>query len=96
LKAVARSLGDKDLPSNTIRKVLKGFAKSSTQAFNDFCSSQIPLQRSSFYINLMHGTTLQSQLNNLLHDLEVTYLDLVGGNKWAGIIATPSESSFFN
>jgi hypothetical protein len=44
----------------------------------------------------MHGTTLQSQLNNLLHDLEVIYLDLVGGNKWAGIIATPSKSSFFN
>jgi hypothetical protein len=44
LKAVARSLGDKDLPSNTIRKVLEGFAKSSTQAFNDFCSSQIALR----------------------------------------------------
>jgi hypothetical protein len=96
LKAIARSLGDKDLPSNTIRKVLKGFARSSTQAFNNFCSSQIALQRSSFYINLMQGTTLQSQLNNLLHDLKVTYLDLVGGNKWAGRIATPSKSSFFN
>jgi hypothetical protein len=43
LKAIARSIGDKDLPSNTIRKVLKGFAKSSIQAFNNFCSSQIAL-----------------------------------------------------
>jgi hypothetical protein len=39
LKAVARALGDNDLPSNTIRKVLEGFGKSSTKLFNDFCSS---------------------------------------------------------
>jgi hypothetical protein len=30
LKAIARALGDDDLPSNTIRKVLEGFGKSST------------------------------------------------------------------
>jgi hypothetical protein len=96
LKAIAKSLGEKDLPSNIIRKVLEGFGKSSTQAFNDFCSSQITLQRGSFYMDLMRGTSLLSQLNNLLHDLEVTYLDLVGGNKWDGIIAKPSTSSFVN
>ena len=96
LKAVAMSIGEKDLPSNIIRKVLEGFNKSSTQAFNDFCSSQIALRRGSFYMDLMCGSSLLSQLNNLLSDLEVTYLDLVGGNKWDGITATPSTSSFFN
>jgi hypothetical protein len=96
LKAVATSIGEKDLPSNIIRKVLEGFNKSSTQAFNDFCSSQIALRRGSFYMDLMCGSSLLSQLNNLLSDLEVTYLDLVGGNKWDGITATPSTSSFFN
>ncbi len=39
LKAVARALGDDDLPSNTIRKVLEGFGKLSTKLFNNFCSS---------------------------------------------------------
>jgi hypothetical protein len=48
LKAVARALGDDDLPSNTIRKVLEGFGKSSTNSFNEFCSSQIALRRRSF------------------------------------------------
>ena len=47
-------------------------------------------------MDLMCETSLLSQLNNLLHDLEVTYLDLVGGIKWDGIIAKPSTSSFFN
>jgi hypothetical protein len=39
LKAVACTLGNNDLPSNTIRKVLDGFGKSSTKSFNEFCSS---------------------------------------------------------
>ena len=94
LKAMARALGDDDLPSNTIRKVLEGFGKSSTKLFNDFCSSQIALHRGSFYADIMQGTSLQSQLNNLLNDIKVTYLDLVGGNSWLGIAAAPTQSSF--
>jgi hypothetical protein len=43
LKAVAGALGDNDLPTNTIRKVLEGFAKLLMTSFNDFCSSQIAL-----------------------------------------------------
>jgi hypothetical protein len=39
LKAVARALGNGDLPSNTICKVLEGFGKYSTKSFNDFYSS---------------------------------------------------------
>jgi hypothetical protein len=94
LKAVARALGDDDLPSNTIRKVLEGFGKLSTKLFNDFYSSQIALCHGSFYADIMQGTSLQSQLNNLLNDIEVTYLDLVGGNSWLGIAAAPTQSSF--
>jgi hypothetical protein len=94
LKAVARALGDDDLLSNTIRKVLEGFGKSSTKSFNNFCSSQIALRCGSFYANIMRGTSLQSQPNNLLNNIKVTYLDLVGGNSWLGITAAPTQSSF--
>jgi hypothetical protein len=94
LKVVARALGDDDHLSNTIRKVLEGFGKSSTKLFNDFCSSQIALRRGSFYADTMQGTSLQSQLNNLLNDIKVTYLDLVGGNPWLEIAAAPTQSSF--
>jgi hypothetical protein len=45
-------------------------------------------------MNLKRGTPLQSQLNDLLNNLEVTYLDLVGGKLWFGITATPHQSSF--
>jgi hypothetical protein len=81
LKAIARALGDGNLPSNTICKVLEGFAKSSTKSFNDFCSSQIALCHGCFYTDIMKGKFIQSQLCNLLDDIEMTYLDLVGGNK---------------
>jgi hypothetical protein len=94
LKAMARALGDNDLPSNTICKVLEGFGKSSTKLFNKFCSSQIALRRGSFYADIMQGTSLLSQLSNLLNNIEVTYLDLVGGKSWPGIAVAPTQSSF--
>jgi hypothetical protein len=96
LKAVARALGDGDLPSNTICKVFEGFGKNSTKSFNDFYSSQIALCRGCFYTNIMKGKSLQSQLCNLLDDIEMTYLDLVGGNKWDGIVASTVQSSFIS
>ena len=49
LKAVAQALGENDLPTNLVRKVLEGFAKSSTKLFNKFCASQIALRRGNFY-----------------------------------------------
>jgi hypothetical protein len=94
LKAIARALGNDDLPSNTIRKVLEGFGKSSMKSFNEFCYSQIALRHGSFYADIMRGSSLQSQLSNLLNDIEVTYLDQVGGNLWNGIVASPAQSSF--
>jgi hypothetical protein len=94
LNAIARALGDSNLPSNTIRKILEGFNKSSTKSFNDFCSSQIALRRGSIYADIMKKSSLQSQLSILLGDIEATYLDLVGGNKWEGITASPPASSF--
>ncbi len=69
LKAIARALGNGNLPSNTICKVLEGFAKSSTKSFNDFCSSRIALRRGCFYTNIMKGESIQSQLCNLLDDI---------------------------
>jgi hypothetical protein len=94
LKAVARALGTDDLPKNTIRKVLDGFAKSSTKSFNDLCASQIALRRGSLMQPLLKITPLHTQLVDVLNDLEATYLELVGGHKWEGISAQPLESSF--
>ncbi len=92
---MARALGNNDLLSNTIRKVLDGFGKSSTKSFNKFCSSQVALRRGSFYSKIVRDQSLQTQLCNLLADIEATYLDLVGGNSWDGIAPSPAQSSFW-
>jgi hypothetical protein len=47
----------------------------------------------SFYINLMQTTSLQQQLHNVLNNLKVIYLDLVGSKLWAGVTASPHGSS---
>ena len=79
LKAVARALGNDDLPKNCIRTILDGFSKSSTKSFNDVCASQLALRRGSLCQALLKTTSLYSQLVDLLGDLETTYLELVGG-----------------
>jgi hypothetical protein len=82
LKAVARALGDGDLPKNIIRKVFVGYLKSSTKSFNDVCASQLALRHGSLVQALVKSTTLYSQLVDLLGDLETTYLELVSGQQW--------------
>ncbi len=53
LKAVATALGNDDLPTNIIQKVLDGFAKLSTKSFNDVCSSQVAIRQTSFYKEIL-------------------------------------------
>jgi hypothetical protein len=85
LKAVAKALGNNALPSNVIRKVLDGFAKSSTKTFNDVGSSQIAMRHATFYKDAMKNISFQNQLVDILNDLENNYLELVGGKQWHGI-----------
>ena len=68
-----------------IRKVLDGFAKSSTKAFNEVCSSQIAMRRATFYKDVLKNMSLQTQLVDVLNNLENTYLELIGGKQWHGI-----------
>jgi hypothetical protein len=42
----------------------------------------------------MSNNSLQTQLNDVLNDLESTYLDLVVGKLWASVNASPTKSSF--
>ena len=94
LKAVACALGNDDLPKNIIRTVLDGFSKSSTKSFNDVCASQLALRRGSLVQALVKTTSLYSQLVDMLGNLETTYLELVGGQKWEGITHQQHEASF--
>ena len=73
LKAVAKALGMNDLPKNVIRKVLKGFSKSSTKSFNEFCASQNALRRGSLTQDIVKNTSLYSQLVGVLTNLDNSY-----------------------
>jgi hypothetical protein len=42
----------------------------------------------------MQSTSLQQQLHDVLNYLKATYLNLVGGELWAGVTTSPHGSSF--
>jgi hypothetical protein len=56
LKAVARALGNNDLPKNIVQTNLKGFSKSSTDTFNDVCKSKIAMRSDSMYQTLLKNS----------------------------------------
>jgi hypothetical protein len=43
------------------------------------------MRQASFYKEAIKNTSLQSQLVDILNNLENTYLELVGGKQWQGI-----------
>ncbi len=79
LKAVATSLGSDNLPTNVIRKLLEGFAKSATVSFIKLCTSQSAHCHGSISQKLFMDTSLYTQLVDVLNNLDSVYLDLVGG-----------------
>ncbi len=70
LKAVARALGNNDLPKNIVWTILEGFSKSSTDTFNDVCKSKIAMRSDSMYQMLLKNSNLHNQLFETLNDLE--------------------------
>jgi hypothetical protein len=85
LKAVAKALGNDDLPTKVICKVLEGFSKSSTKSFNEVCASQIAFCRGGFYSKILKATSLHVQLIDLLTDLKNACLELIGSNLREGV-----------
>jgi hypothetical protein len=94
LKAVTTSLGSGNLPTNAIRKLLEGIAKSATVSFNEVCMSQLALRHGSISQKLFKDTSLHTQLFDILNNLESIYLDLVGSKLSLGVNAMPQASSF--
>lgn len=85
IKAVARSLGTNNLPSDIIHRVLEGFAHASTPLFQSFCATQESLITSSLVQDRLNNKqTLYKTLVDILADLEVRYVDLRSGQRWLG------------
>lgn len=85
IKAVARSIGVDNLPSDIIHRVLEGFSHASTPMFQSFCATQEALITSSLIRDrLRNKQTLYKMLVDILTDLEVRYTDLRSGQRWLG------------
>ena len=85
IKAVARSIGVDNLPSDIIHRVLEGFSHASTPMFQSFCATQEALITSSLIRDrLRNKQTLYKMLVDILTDLEVRYADLRSGQRWLG------------
>jgi hypothetical protein len=80
LKAVARALGENDLPTNLVHKVLEGFAKSSTKLFNKFCTGQIALRPGNFYQTLIISSKPTQQCSEQSRDFlsQLSWRKIVG------------------
>ena len=84
LKAVVNVLGDK-LPSNSVRIILKGFAKASTSSFNQVCLTKIAMRSDSIYASLQDKLPLRNQVLAMLDDLEQRYQQLITSKIWEGV-----------
>jgi hypothetical protein len=85
IKAVARSLGTNNLPSDILHRVLEGFSHASTLMFQSFCATQETLITSSLVRDRLNNKhTLYKMLVDVLTDLEVRYTDLRSGQRWFG------------
>jgi hypothetical protein len=84
LKAIVNVLGDK-LPSNSVRIILKGFAKASTSSFNQVCLTKIAMRSDSIYASLQDKLPLRNQVLAMLDDLKQKYQQLITSKKWEGV-----------
>ena len=98
IKEVCTALGDTNLPTDLLSRVLEGFEKSTTEAFRQMCSTLRISFLSSFTRSMLGSLSPHDQLTNLLRDLESAYLDLKAGGKWigAGSEGAQANASVFN
>ena len=84
-KAVVRSIGEKDLPDNTVRCLLGGMAHATNPSFKQVCATNEAMLSSSLYQRQLGTVTIMEHVKSVMNDLEIKYLALVGGKKWDGV-----------
>lgn len=84
-KAIVRSVGEKDLPSNTVRCLLTGMSNATNANFKQVCATNEAMLSNSLYQKQLGTITTMDHLRSVMTDLELKYLELCGGKKWEGI-----------
>jgi hypothetical protein len=95
LRAVANALGRDRLPADIVQRVLDGFSHASTPAFQNLCHTQVAMMSSSLIRNAIRSEPLYTQLDNVMHDLEVRFMELRSGQNWLGVGHGTNTTSVF-
>ena len=95
LRAVANALGRDRLPADIVQRVLDGFSQASTPAFQHLCHTQVAMMSSSLIRNAIRSDPLYTRLDNIMHDLEVRFMELRSGQNWLGVGHGTNNSSVF-
>ncbi len=85
IKAIAHSIGKDNLPKDIIFCVLEGFSLASTPGFQSLCHCRESMLSTSAMTNSSRNTSLYSQLVDVLHDLELKFIDLHSGRRCLGV-----------
>ena len=93
MKAIIWSLNKKDLPSNSLDRILSGFADASQPDFKALCTSQKALLITPFYSLINKGVDTEQLIHSTLTCLEAKYFELSSADEWNGS-AEATNSAF--
>jgi len=82
-EAVARALGDENVPSNAPRKLLDGMGQASCRPFRELCASMSSIYAMASFRQEMGSTPLKLTMT-LIPDLTTRYFELLQGGLWDG------------
>lgn len=79
----------------TMARVLDGFSHASTPAFKHLCNTQVAMMSSSLIRNAIRNEPLYDQLDQVMHDLEIRFMELRSGQNWLGVGHGSTTTSAF-
>ena len=85
IKAVVRAIGEDDLPSNTVRRIVTGMSKASNEDFRQLCQTSLAMLGNSLHRQVFAKLSITQHLMSILDDLETKYGELVTGKAWDGV-----------
>ena len=82
VESVARAIGERELPSNTVRRVVTGMGHASNAEFKELCRTALVMLSNSFYCKTVTKLTITQHLTRTLDNLEAKYAELVTAKAW--------------
>ena len=85
IKAVLTSLTEKDVPSNALTKITKGFSSASQEDFKNLCITQSAQFATPLYKMAFEKYSITQQIYITLETFEARYQEILTANDWSGV-----------